>query len=124
MVTQNLIQAMQKPEFYPDRPRAVELIQTHISYIFIAGEYVYKIKKPVDFGFLDFTTLDKRYYYCRKELELNRRLASNVYLEIIPISLNDSGNFVAGAGGKIVEYAIKMRRLPEGGMLKKLFAEE
>lgn len=123
MAAQDLVEVMQKPEFYPHRPSRVEMLQTHISCIFIAGEYVYKIKKPVDFGFLDFTTLEKRYHYCRKELELNRRLAPNVYLEVVPISRDEGGNLLLGTGIEPIEYAVKMKKLPEDKMLKRLFAE-
>ena len=75
MTHPKLVAAMKEPGFYPGRPNAVVLIQTHISYIFIAGDDVYKVKKDVDFGFLDFTSLDKRRHYCLEELRLNRRLA-------------------------------------------------
>lgn len=114
---------MLRPEFYPHRPSAPELKQTHISYIFIAGDYVYKIKKPVDFGFLDFTSLDKRRRYCLKELELNKRLAPDVYLKVLPISRDNDGNYLLESKKNIVEYALKMRKLPEERMLKRLFAE-
>lgn len=82
-----LIQALLDPKVYPEPPERVELAQTQISYVFLAGEYVYKIKKPVDMGFLDYTTLEKRLYYCRKEVELNRRLCADTYLGVVPISL-------------------------------------
>jgi hypothetical protein len=111
---------MFRPEFYPHRPEQVELIQTHISYIFIAGTYVYKVKKAVDFGFLDFTTLDKRKYYCNEELILNRRLAPKVYLEVVEIGEDAGGNIVLGMKDRIVEYAVKMLKIPQEGMLKTL----
>lgn len=75
MTHPKLATAMMKPAFYPECPRSVELVQTHISYVFIAGDFVYKIKKPVNFGFLDFTSLSLRKHYCEEELRLNRRLA-------------------------------------------------
>ena len=82
MTHPKLIETMTNPLFYPHLPDKVDFLQTHISYIFIAGDYVYKIKKAVDFGFLDFTTLAKREFYCREELRLNRRLAPDIYLEV------------------------------------------
>ena len=120
MTHPKLVEAMFRPEFYPHRPEQVELIQTHISYIFIAGDYVYKVKKAVDFGFLDFTTLDKRKYYCNEELRLNRRLAPKVYLEVVEIGEDAEGNISLGMKDRIVEYAVKMLKIPREGMLKTL----
>jgi hypothetical protein len=106
MTHPKLVDAMSRPDFYPHRPEQVELIQTHISYIFIAGNYVYKVKKPVDFGFLDFTTLEKRKFYCREELRLNRRLAPAVYLEVVEIGEDANGTMkisareYTGTGGR------------------------
>ena len=120
MTHPKLVEAMFRPEFYPHRPEQVELIQTHISYIFIAGNYVYKVKKDVDFGFLDFTTLDKRKYYCNEELRLNRRLAPKVYLKVVEIGEDAGGNIVLGMKDRIVEYAVKMLKIPQEGMLKTL----
>ncbi|HRT71108.1 MAG TPA: hypothetical protein P5308_07095, partial [Syntrophales bacterium] len=85
MTHPGLVEAMADPRFYPHRPDRVELVQTHISYIFIAGDLVFKVKKAVDFGFLDFTTLEKRRYYCQEELRLNRRLAPEAYLEVVAV---------------------------------------
>jgi len=94
-------------------------VQTHISYVLLAGDYVYKIKKPVDFGFLDYTTLAKRRYYCRQEVLLNSRLCSHTYLGVVAIRRdNDSVSFTGH--GDIVEYAVKMRRLPEERMMNRL----
>ena len=120
MTHPKLVDTMSRPDFYPHRPEQVELIQTHISYIFIAGNYVYKVKKPVDFGFLDFTTLEKRKFYCREELRLNRRLAPAVYLEVVEIGEDAGGNIVLGIPDRIVEYAVKMIKIPQDGMLKTL----
>jgi len=120
MTHPKLVDAMSRPDFYPHRPEQVELIQTHISYIFIAGNYVYKVKKPFDFGFLDFTTLEKRKFYCREELRLNRRLAPAVYLEVVEIGEDAGGSILFGTQDRIVEYAVKMIKIPQGGMLKTL----
>jgi len=123
MTLQGLVEAMQRPQFYPEKPKEVRMIQTHISYLFLTEHYVYKVKKNVDFGFLDFTDLDKRRYYCEKEMELNSRLAPEIYLEVLPISRNREGCFVIGKEGEIVEYALKMKKLPQSGMLKNLLEE-
>jgi uncharacterized protein len=86
MTNQRLLETMMSTNFYPHQPAGVELVQTHISYVFIAGDIVYKIKKPVNFGFLDFTSLEKRKFYCEEELRLNKRLAPSIYLDVIPIA--------------------------------------
>lgn len=114
-----LVQAMLDPALYPHHPSTVELIQTHISYIFLAGDLVYKVKKPVDFGFLDFTTQEKRCYYCQEEVRLNRRFSPDIYLETVPISV-DGDFFRLGDDTAVVEYAVKMRRINEDHMLNRL----
>ncbi len=103
-------------ESFPNRPKDLKTIQTHISYVFIADDFVYKIKKPVDFGFLDFTTLELRQLFCEKEVELNRRLCPEIYLGVVPISLTKKGYIVENSEN-IVEYAVKMKRLPEEDMV-------
>jgi aminoglycoside phosphotransferase family enzyme len=114
-----LIQAMLDPAFYPHHPKKVELIQTHISYIFLTGEVVYKVKKPVDFGFLDFTTLEKRRHFCQEEIRLNKRFSPEVYIKAIPIS--QVGNtFRVGDDSSVVEYAVTMKRINEDHMLYRL----
>jgi uncharacterized protein len=79
------------PTSYPHRPGEVHSVETHISWVFIAPPFVYKIKKPVNLGFLDFSTLEKRHYFCQRELELNRRLCPEVYLAVTPIYEGDRG---------------------------------
>lgn len=117
-----LVEAMSRPSFYSHRPASVEVVQTHISLIFLAGQYVYKVKKPVDFGFLDFTTLEKRLFFCHEEVRLNQRLAPQVYLGVVAITRSPSGSLVLEGTGEIVEYVVKMLRMPEERMLKKLLA--
>ena len=119
-----LVEAMMQPGFYPDRPSRVEVKQTHMSYVFLAGEYVYKVKKPVRFAFADCSTLDARYELCRQEVRLNRRLAPEAYLGVVPI-VRDGRRFLLGDESrnfdpKAQEYAVKMRRLPEGRMFDRL----
>ena len=86
-----LIAAMLEPGFYPDCPAEVTHKETHISHLFFAGDLVYKIKKAVRFSFLDYSTLAQRRYYLNQELTLNRRLASSVYLGVLPIGWVVSG---------------------------------
>src|SRR5262249_54703684 len=112
-----LIQALSRPDAYPDRVEKLEVRQTHISLVFLAGEYVYKLKKPVNFGFLDFSTLDKRRHFCEEEVRLNRRLAPTVYLGVVPVTRGGDGLRLGGEG-EVVEWAVKMRRLPEEATLQ------
>jgi aminoglycoside phosphotransferase family enzyme len=119
-----LVKALSNPQAYPHNPKSVELVQTQISFVFLAGDYVYKVKKPVDFGFLDFTTLEKRRFYCNQEVVLNRRLCpNNIYLGVIPITKKGKNFFVEG-GGKKVEYAVKMRPLPYQRMMDRMLQSD
>jgi aminoglycoside phosphotransferase family enzyme len=118
-----LIKALLNPEAYPEPPQRIELVQTQISYVFLAGNLVYKIKKPVDFGFLDFTTLEKRRHFCRKEVELNRRLCPDAYLGVVAVT-KEKDNYTVGGRGKAEEYAVKMRRLPQQAMMDVLLTEK
>lgn len=115
--------AMLDPEFYPDPVDHVELIETHISQVFLTGQYAYKIKKPVNFGFLDFSELKRRKFYCEEELRLNGRLAPDVYLDVIPITRSDNSIKFNG-DGDIIEYAIKMKQFPQQGLLSHLVEKD
>ncbi|TAK64774.1 bifunctional aminoglycoside phosphotransferase/ATP-binding protein [Methylobacter sp.] len=95
---------------------ACDIIETHISWVLLTGQYAYKIKKPVNFGFLDFSTLEKRRFYCNEELRLNRRLASELYLDVVPITGTPDRPELGGSGVAI-EYAVKMTRFPPGQLL-------
>jgi hypothetical protein len=115
----SFIRALLRPEMYPHAAAEVQLVQTHISFVLIAGDFVYKFKKPVDFGFLDFSDLAKREYCCEQELLLNRRLCPEIYLEVI--TLNKEGDsFALNGSGEVVEYGVKMARMPEEGMMGEL----
>ena len=116
-----LITALQNPEIYPDHPERVEVVQTHVSAIFLTGRYVYKVKKPVDFGFLDFTTLEKRKFFCHREVELNRRLCPEVYLGVVEI-FSPQGRISLKGPGEVVEYAVLMKQLPRERMMDQLLA--
>lgn len=108
-----VIAALASADAYPERPASVEHIQTHISHLFLTPEFVYKVKKPVDFGFLDFTTFEKRRYFCQRELELNRRIAPQVYLDVLEVRQDHGGALRVAGAGRVVEHALKMRRLPQ-----------
>ncbi len=101
------VEALKHPEAWPHPVAGPEFIETHCSWVFLTGEFAYKIKKPVNFGFLDFSTLDKRLHCCREELRLNRRLARELYLDVVPIA--GSPPRIEGEG-EPVEYAVKMRQ--------------
>jgi len=109
-------QALLNPEAYPHNPRKIELVQTQMSFVFLTGDYVYKVKKPVDLGYLDYTTLEKRHFFCHQELELNRRLCPDAYLAVVPIVEEKDGLRIEGQG-KAIEYAVKMKQLPHNRMM-------
>ena len=92
------------------------MIQTHISWVFLAGDYAYKLKKPVDFGFLDFTTLAKRKHFCERELELNQRTSPEIYLSVLPVCESDD-IFALGGSSNIVDYCLKMHRFSQSDLL-------
>ncbi len=116
-----MIQALLDPKAYPDKTERVELSQTQMSFVFLTDDYVYKVKKPVNLGYLDYTTLDKRQFYCQQELTLNRRLCPEVYLGVVPIIQDKYSTFIERQG-EVIEYAVKMRRLPQEAMMDTLLA--
>jgi len=118
----SLQKALLDPKIYPDLPKEVEVIETHISLVFLTREYVYKVKKPVDFGFLDFTSLDKRKYFCEQEVKLNRRLSPDIYLGVVEITF-DRDRISFNGKGQVEEYAVQMKRIPEELLLDKLLAK-
>jgi len=107
------------PDSFPFPVKDLRVVQTHISHVFITDSYVYKIKKPVNFGFLDFTTLEKRKYFCEREVQLNKRLCPDLYLGVVPVN-KEGEKFRFEGKGEVVEYAVKMRRLPEKGIMTEL----
>jgi len=116
MARKTINQALLDPEAYPHKPQNIELVQTQMSFVFLAGKYVYKIKKPVNLGYLDYTTLEKRHFFCYQELELNRRLCPDAYLAVVPIVEEKGGLRIEGRG-KAIEYAVKMNQLPRDRMM-------
>jgi aminoglycoside phosphotransferase family enzyme len=119
---ESLIEDLLRPEAVPDPTKQIVLVQTHISLVFIADEFVYKVKKPVNFGFLDFTTFEKRAFYCRQELNLNRRLAKDIYLNVLPIRFDGKKHSMRSRKGQIVEHAVKMKRISEHRLMNSLYA--
>lgn len=120
---QNLIAALQNPSVWPDQPEGVELIETHISWVFLTREFAWKIKKPVKFDFLDFSTLEERKRFCEDELKLNRRTAPELYLDVVPICGTVSAPTIDGTGQPF-EFAVKMRRFDNTGLLSRIAMEK
>ena len=116
-----LVQALLRPGAYPVEARSarVELVETHVSYLFLTGSYVYKVKKPVDYGFLDFTSLERRRHFCHQEALLNRRLSPDVYLGVAEVR-RDGDSYAVDGPGETVEYAVQMRRLPRSQAMSEL----
>ncbi len=120
----SLIDFLLNPLNYPERPSAISHLETHISHVFIGDDFVYKVKKPVNFGFLDFSTLKKRHFFCEKEVFLNSRLAKDIYLGVQPIYKSDLGyRFDRQEGSRPAEYSVKMKRIPLDCLLFKLIGE-
>jgi len=120
-MNEKLREQMLTPGFYPHAPASVTEYQTHISHVFIAPPYVYKVKKPVDFGFLNFTTLTRRRFFTHRELYLNSRFSPGLYLDVLPITLDGTVYRLKGEG-EPVEYALRMRRFNDENTMKKLIA--
>ncbi|MFH1770925.1 MAG: AAA family ATPase [archaeon] len=114
-----IIKELSNPKVFPEKPLDVKIIQTHISVICLTGKYAYKFKKHVNFGFLDFSTLEKRKFYCEEELRLNRRLSPEIYLEMVELRENN-GIFSINGKGKLVDYGIKMKEFSQEKIITKL----
>ena len=117
----SMIEDLLNPAFLPDRTKHVKLIQTHISLVFVGDEFVYKIKKPVDFGFLDFSTLEKRHHFCQQEVILNQRLTEGIYLGVMPVVFDGKNHRIGQGGGDVVEYAVRMKRIPDERLMKSVY---
>jgi uncharacterized protein len=121
---EDVVRALADPAFHAPRPAQVDHVQTHISHVFLAGPYVFKLKKPVRFSFLDFGTAELRRHYCEEELRLNRRLCPQVYLDVLPVVRRADGTLGLGGAGTVVEHVLRMRRLPADRMLPVLLARD
>lgn len=124
MELKKLVELLKRPETYTEQiAYEINHIQTHISHVFLTGKFAYKIKKPVNFGFLDFSTLEKRKFYCEKELELNRRLSPELYLEVVRLT-EKNRNIEFNGKGNIIEYALKMKQIPQKYIMASLIKEK
>jgi aminoglycoside phosphotransferase family enzyme/predicted kinase len=115
---------MADADFYPHSVSRLERRDTHISAVFLTGDWVYKLKKPVELGFLDFRNLEDRHYFCKQEVRLNQRLSRDIYQEVIELYRSPTGQFSLTEKGRIVEYAVKMRQLPDNVSLKELLKKD
>ncbi|MEB0078635.1 AAA family ATPase [Pseudomonas sp. CCI3.2] len=120
-MSQSLITALQNPALFPHPVDSFQVIETHISWVLLTGPYAYKFKKPVNFGFLDFTTLSAREHFCGEELRLNQRLTEDLYLEVLPITGSVDVPQIGG-DGEVIEYVLKMRQFPQSQLLSTLQA--
>lgn len=122
MDQEHIHQLLREPSFYPEHPSTVVVRETHISRVYLLESHVYKMKKDLALGFLDFSSLEKRRHYCEEELRLNRRFCPDTYLEVVDVC-HDNGNLHIGPPGEPVECLLRMRRLPEERMLQVLLRE-
>jgi len=119
----SLIAQMQQPQFYPHPvTEPIELVQTHVSYVLLTGDYAYKLKKAVNFGFLDFSSLAKRQHFLQEEIRMNGAIAPEIYLEVLPIT-QAGDKFVLAGEGEAVEYVLKMRQFPQENLFINLFEQ-
>lgn len=123
MEHKKLVEFLKKTETYTNHAYEIKHIQTHISHVFLTGKFVYKIKKTVNFGFLDFSTLKKRKLYCEKELELNKRLSPELYLGVVAIT-EKNGDIEFNGKGRVIEYALKMKQIPQKYIMTNLIKEK
>jgi aminoglycoside phosphotransferase family enzyme len=121
-IVPSAVEALLKSQAYPHKPHKIELVQTQMSFVFLADQYAYKIKKPVDLGYLDYRTLEKRHFFCCQEVELNRRLCPDAYLAVVQVVEQKSGLRMEGEG-KAIEYAVKMKHLPQARMMDALLVK-
>ena len=106
------VEALRQTSIYPEKPSRVTALETHMSWVFLTDDRAYKLKKPVRYEFLDFSTIEARRHDCEEELRLNRRLAKDVYLDVVPLAADANGNLHVGGDGVAVDWLVKMRRLP------------
>ncbi|PLX75853.1 MAG: kinase [Desulfuromonas sp.] len=119
----NALQQLLAPQAYPEEPGPVEFKETHISRIYLTRNHVYKVKKNLNLGFLDFSSLENRRYFCQEELRLNRRFTSGLYCDVV--ELRSAGGRLNFCGeGELIDYAVRMRRLPEERMLNRMIERE
>ena len=113
MQQSEFLKKIQQKDTYKSCPGPIQLLQTHISYVVLTGDYAFKIKKPVDFGFLDFSTLEKRKQFCTEELRLNKRLCSDMYIDVVTFTETPDHSLEINGQGTLVEYAVKMKQFSQ-----------
>jgi hypothetical protein len=118
---QSMIEDLLNPGSLPDQTENVTLVQTHISLVFVADDFVYKVKKPANFGFLDFSSLEKRHHFCQQEVILNKRLTEGIYLGVMPVVYDGHRYSIREDGGEIVDYAVRMKRIPDNKLMLSIF---
>jgi len=111
------VRTLLRESAFPHPVGELRLIETHVSWVVLTGAYAYKLKKPVDYGFLDFSTLALRKHYCEEELRLNRRFAPQIYLDLAPVRSRGGLLHVGAAGGELVDYAVRMRQFDDSALL-------
>ena len=121
MQDKTMVHGLLRPAVYSHETDAIHLVETHCAWVVLTGQYVYKIKKPVNFGFLDYSTLEKRRFYCEEEVRLNRRFAPDIYLGVVTITGTPAYPHVNG-DGEVLDYAVRMRQFPDNGLLSQLAA--
>ena len=118
-ITPHILESLRNPSAYPVPTGTVELLQTHVSWLFITDSHVFKLKKPVNFGFLDFSTIEQRRFYCHEELRLNRRLCPDIYERVVELRATAAGASFTDEGS-VIDHAVMMKRLPADRMLDRL----
>lgn len=121
-MTDDQIQSILKTGTVPGNGEQIELVETHISWVILTRHFAFKLKKPLTFGFLDFSTLEKRHFFCREELRLNRRLAPEMYLDVLPVGVVDGQVTIGAAGVPPLDYALQMLRMDNQRQMDKLLA--
>jgi len=122
MALPDILTGLMRPAAYPHACDRIQVIETHISWVLLTGQFAYKIKKPVHLPFVDFSTLARRRFYCAEEVRCNRHFSVDLYLEVVPISLDDEGAASVGGSGALVDWAVKMRQFPSHLELDRLLS--
>ena len=120
----DISKALLNPKAYPEKVKKITLIQTHSAWVFLTGKHAYKVKKPVNLGFLDFSTLEKRRFYCNQELKLNRRLAGGLYLKVLPITQEKDNQIKINGKGKIIDFTVVMKEIPQERLMSALLQKD
>src|SRR5665647_2639888 len=108
---------LKQPESYPHPVKKIETKETHMSWVFLVNDFVYKLKKPVQFRFLDLRTLEARFHNCQEEVRLNKRLAKDIYTGVVPITINKDGKIEVDGKGQVIDWLVKMKRIQQEDLL-------